>query len=152
MQDSSSDYVDVYIYDEGEIPFKALLLALDEGSSLSGVPNIKYKTGEGSWAVTEQEMVIASDFPSPYLMGLFDEMMKDDSLDFTPTLETNRGCPFSCAYCDWGIYKSKLRQFPIERVKAEIDWFSEHKIDLIFGADSNFGILERDEEIIDYMI
>ena len=152
VQDSSSDYVDVYIYDEGEIPFKALLLALDEGSSLSGVPNIKYKTGEGSWAVTEQEMVIASDFPSPYLMGLFDEMMKDDSLDFTPTLETNRGCPFSCAYCDWGIYKSKLRQFPIERVKAEIDWFSEHKIDLIFGADSNFGILERDEEIIDYMI
>ena len=146
------DYIDVVIYDEGEVPFKKLLLAYDEQKDLSEIPNIRYKDINGEWHFTQKSMITETEFPSPYLMGIFDELMLDTSLSFTPTLETNRGCPFSCAYCDWGIYKSKLRQFSMERVKAEIDWFSEHKIDLIFGADSNFGILERDEEIIDYMI
>ena len=85
-------------------------------------------------------------------MGLFDNIIQDNHYSFSATLETNRGCPYTCAYCDWGIYKGKLRNFPMERIKAEIDWFAEHKIDLLFGADSNFGILERDEEITDYML
>lgn len=151
-EDRSTDYVDVYIYDEGEIPFKKLLLALIEENDLSEIPNIKYKTAEGIWKFTSHIVLAETALPSPYLMGIFDGMMKNSNQSFTPTFETNRGCPFSCAYCDWGIYKAKLRQFPMERVKAEIDWFSDHRIDLIFGADSNFGILERDEEIIDYMI
>jgi len=152
--DESENYVDVYIYDEGEIPFKKLLLAWSRDDSLESVPCIKYKAVDGGtlWRYTQSFIILETEFPSPYLTGIFDKIMEDASLSFTPTLETNRGCPFTCAYCDWGIYKSKLRQFPMERVKAEIDWFSEHKIDLVMGADSNFGIYARDEEIIDYMI
>lgn len=148
----SEEFVDIFIYDEGEVAFKGLLLALCHDGDLNIVTNIRYKTSSGIWINTRREIVTETDFPSPYLMGLFDDMLDGSPLSFTPTLETNRGCPFSCMYCDWGIYKSKLRQFPIDKVKAEIDWFSGHKIDLIFGADSNFGIFERDEEIIDYMI
>lgn len=150
--EDASKYVDIFIYDEGEIPFKGILLALSGIGALSEVSNIKYKDASGQWHTTTQEMYAETDFPSPYLTGIFDSIIKNTEFSFTPTLETNRGCPFSCGYCDWGIYKSKLRQFPLERVKAEIDWFSEHQIDLIFGADSNFGIFERDEEIIDYMV
>ena len=78
--------------------------------------------------------------------------MEKNEYSFSPTFETNRGCPFTCAYCDWGVYHAKIRKFPMDRVRAEIDWFSDHKIDLVFGADSNFGLFDRDEEIIDYMV
>jgi len=150
--EESAGYVDIFIYDEGEIPFKQSLLALIGIGNLDDVPNIKYKMTNGKWKVTRQTMITETDFPSPYLTGIFDDIVKNGEFRFTPTLETNRGCPFSCGYCDWGIYKSKLRQFPLERVKAEIDWFADHQVDLIFGADSNFGIFERDEEIIDYLV
>ena len=35
--------------------------------------------------------------------------------------ETNRGCPFSCTFCDWSLTK-KVVEFPLERVHAELDW------------------------------
>ena len=29
------------------------------------------------------------------------------------TLETNRGCPFACTFCDWGsLTYAKIRKFP----------------------------------------
>ena len=40
----------------------------------------------------------------------------------------------------------------MERVKAEFDWISEHKIEYIFCCDANFGLFDRDNEIADYII
>lgn len=148
-------YVDIFIYDEGEIAFKEVLEALAVNGDLQSIPNISYKPTVGGHVFTERKMVMETNFPSPYLMGTFDHMVQlseQKNLNFSATLETNRGCPYSCAYCDWGIYKSKIRKFPMERIKAELDWFAEQKIDLVFGADSNFGIFERDEEITDYLL
>lgn len=146
---SNSDYI--CIYDEGEVAFKEVLKTLAEEGDLGSVCNISYLNGS-QLIFTKREMVTITDFPSPYLSGTFDKIMQNSDYSFSATLETNRGCPYSCAYCDWGVYKSKIRQFPMERIKAEINWFASHKINLVFGADSNFGIFERDEEIIDYLI
>jgi hypothetical protein len=65
--------------------------------------------------------------------------------------ETNRGCPFSCTFCDWGsAVTSKVYQFEINRLYREIEWFADHKIEFIFCADANFGILPRDLDIASY--
>ena len=35
--------------------------------------------------------------------------------------ETNRGCPFSCTFCDWGMATgSKVVEFPSEKLDLEI--------------------------------
>ena len=101
--EEAAEYVDIFIYDEGEIPFKETLLAFEDIGSLKDVSNIKYKNAEGQWHITPKKMYTGTDFPSPYLSGTFDHIMKNTELSFTPTLETNRGCPFSCGYCDWGL-------------------------------------------------
>ena len=150
--DDYENDVDIFIYDEGEIPFRSLLLAYIDNSDLQGIPNISYKDKNRIWKTTERKMLLETDLPSPYLEGVFDLIMEKNEYSFSPTFETNRGCPFTCAYCDWGVYHAKIRKFPMDRVRAEIDWFSDHKIDLVFGADSNFGLFDRDEEIIDYMV
>ncbi len=35
----------------------------------------------------------------------------------------------------------------LDRVYAELDWFSKNKIEFIFCCDANFGILPRDYDI-----
>jgi len=85
---------------------------------------------------------------SPYLEGTFEDLFKKYDYKWTPTWETNRGCPYQCTYCDWGsAIAAKLRNFEEERLYKEIDYFTEKKIDLVFGADANFGILKRDKDL-----
>lgn len=152
VAESEMFYVDYFIYDEGEIAFTELLKALLQESDPRNISNISFQSNTGTHIFTKRQMILNTDFPSPYLEGIFDKMFLKGQYAFSATLETNRGCPYSCGYCDWGIYKAKIRKFPMERIKAEIDWFAAHKIDLVFGADSNFGIFERDEEIADYLV
>lgn len=143
-------FIDFLIHDEGEVPFQKLLLALNGDLNFSEVPNLSYREGN-QMIKTESHYFDVADFPSPYITGVFDEMVQDERYIFSGIFETNRGCPFGCAYCDWGLFKSKIRQFPMERVLAEIDWLSEHQIDYSVCADANFGILDRDMEITDYL-
>ncbi len=67
--------------------------------------------------------------------------------------ETNRGCPFSCAFCDWGsAIASKVYRFDIERLAAEIRWMSEQRIAFVWTADANFGALKRDLELAERVV
>jgi hypothetical protein len=84
--------------------------------------------------------------PSPYLMGLFDAYKGVPRLH--ATLETNRGCPYGCTFCDWGsATTSKIRKFDINRVFGELEWCSEAKVASVSQADANFGVFERDVSI-----
>ncbi len=100
----------------------------------------------------KNRMPILDDIPSPYLEGVFAPLMKSQKQDWVALWETNRGCPFSCAYCNWGsATKTKILTFSLDRLFAEIDWFSRNKIEFIFCCDANFGILERDIKIVEYI-
>jgi len=146
-------FVDFLVHKAGELPFERLLLALLDGTDLGAVPSLSFRQAGGAAGPTGEIPCTGCDFPSPYLAGLFDGMMREHpSLLFSMTIETNRGCPYSCAFCDWGPVRHRLLRMPMERVKAEIDWAAAHRIEYIVNADGNIGILERDGEIVDYVI
>lgn len=68
-------------------------------------------------------------------------------------VETTRGCPYSCAFCDWGsATNSRFRQFSLARVLAELKWIAQNKIEKVFICDSNFGFFPRDLEIARYLV
>lgn len=144
-------YVDFLTHRFGEEPTEGLLVAIAKDEPLDNVSNISYRNSEGKIVTTKYEAQTNTDYPSPYLEGVFDELLKDD-IDFSVLFETNRGCPNSCSFCDWGSLKSKVRLFPMERVIAEIDWFVEHKIEFVFCTDGNFCLFNRDAEIADYIV
>lgn len=139
-------YIDCVIFGEGEETFCSLLQALPCGD-ISGVSNIAYKNMNET-VVTERNYIKNIEhYPSAYLTGVFDKIMSEnENTEFLAVLETNRGCPYSCSYCDWCSDK-KTRFFPMEKVLAEIEWLSRNKISYCFGADSNFGMFERDYDI-----
>lgn len=80
--------------------------------------------------------------PSPFLMGLFAPGLHTQAI-----LETNRGCPFSCSFCFWGLGSKRVRRFSDERVREELDWMFRENILSVFVADANFGMYPRDVEI-----
>ena len=141
-----NSFIDYLIHGEGEIPFKNLLYYLIGQKSIDEIPNISYrKDGEPFSAAKENYDFI--DYPSPYTSGTFDEILKDE-YDFSVIFETNRGCPNQCAFCDWGKLRSKVRLFSREKISAELNWFSKNHIEYIYCADANFGLFDRDIEII----
>lgn len=146
------DYIDILVYGEGEAPFKALLTALNGDCILSGIPNIAYRSNGKEIIKTTAAPPPALDLPSPYLEGYFDRILRNDDFSFCAVLETTRGCPHHCSYCDWGSLGSKIRQFPLEKINKEIEWMAENKIEYFWFADSSFGVLERDKMIVEWLI
>lgn len=145
-------YIDFLIHGEGEETFTALLIQLLQADDFCEISNLSYRSRDNGSIKTREYHSTCSDYPSPYLEGTFDRLIENSGIDFYAIIETNRGCPHNCAFCDWGITKSKVKVFPKQRVLRDIQWIAEHKIEYCFAADANFGILERDEEIADYLI
>ncbi|MBQ7961060.1 MAG: radical SAM protein, partial [Clostridia bacterium] len=141
-------YIDILSHGEGEETIKALLEALVLGTDLEKVNNISYRKPDGTFSRTATKLQDNLDYPSPYLEGWFDDIVeKHPEITFNTILETSRGCPNQCAYCDWGLLKAKTRLFPIERIREEVRWMSDHKIAFVWGADANFGMFKRDIDI-----
>ena len=150
------DYIDILVHGDGEIPFSEILLErLSNRPDFSKVCNLSLNIG-GKTLQTEIKKgnPDLSIIPSPYLTGIFDEIIKLP-YTYTASLETNRGCPYGCAYCDWGsplMKCNKMSLFDEQRVKDEIEWFGKNKIEFVMGCDSNFGIFPRDNGFVDKFI
>lgn len=88
--------------------------------------------------------------PSPYTSKVFDQIVKNNpDAVWQMTIETNRGCPYQCTFCDWGsLTYSKIKKFSIERVQGDLTWAANNPVTYIYCADANFGIFkDRDLEI-----
>src|SRR5204863_5557334 len=89
-------------------------------------------------------------YPSPYTTGEFNHWIDDKA--YLP-LETNRGCPYGCTFCDWGAATlSKVARMSMERVLGEVEFAARHRIMNIGFCDANFGILQRDVDIARYVV
>ena len=145
-------FIDILCHGEGEETFRDVLIAALSGDFAS-VNNISYRVGDRTVSTQRTVPGEIAGYPSPYTDGWFDEIIENHpEITFNAILETSRGCPHRCAYCDWGLLKSKTRLFPMERILAEIKWMSEHKIAFVWGADANFGLFDRDVEIAQALI
>jgi len=64
--------------------------------------------------------------------------------------ETNRGCPYKCAFCDWGSATSdKIRRLTEDTVMEDLEAFSKLGVTYVFNADANFGIFKDDIKYIE---
>ncbi len=170
MQDRRA--IDYYVPNEGEIPFLRILQAF---SSLSSDRSqLTQHSLEGTWSLTDDakafkdarldisiaepaggidprtgRLLDLDDIPSPYLSGILDGFLADDS--YIPLVETNRGCPYSCTFCSCGdMSKSKSSSFPVERVLKELDYIAAQnvsRVSYLYIGDANFGLFQRDVEI-----
>jgi putative methyltransferase len=145
----SHPYVDVLVHHEGEIPFMNLLLSfLEENEDVSAIEGITYnQNGRAIHTGGNPRLPKDLPIPSPYLNGLFDGFIESSSGARIGLWETNRGCPFACSFCDWGVRTmNRLRLHDFEKVAAEIVYMARKQIADLYITDCNFGIFQRDLE------
>jgi len=156
-------HVDIAVRGEGEQTLAELLERLghwvprtDWGTALGTVSGITFCPSEEdrTFVVRTNDRPTITDLdtiPSPYTTGLFDA--SGDTNWIFAILETNRGCPYGCTFCDWGSYTlQKIRRFSMDRIHGEISWIGQSHIEALFIADANFGILPRDVDVAEAIV
>jgi hypothetical protein len=148
-------HVDIAVHGEGELTTAELLDALAPSllagtpdlTVLRDVPGLSFRVGEEVVHTGHRDRLTDLNVvPSPFLTGLFD-VHAAANVNMA-IVETNRGCPYGCTFCDWGsATQSRIRKFDLERVFAELEWCATNEVKQVFVADANFGIFERDVEI-----
>lgn len=147
---------DIAVLGEGEAALPEVLDALQvidgvveiDRTRLADIAGIAFVDTDGRFVRTADRPRIAEldRLPSPFLHGLFDHCTNTNISGWL--LETNRGCPYGCTFCDWGsATNSRVRLFDLERVFAEITWGAERGLAGLGFCDANFGMFARDVEI-----
>jgi len=114
-------FLDVVIKGEGEITFSELLEYYLGQAGIEEIAGITYRSnGQVIENPDRPPIENLSEIPSPYLEGI---LIPRDKVTY---IETYRGCIFKCHYCFEGKNLPKLRFFPDERVKKEIDFIMSH--------------------------
>jgi hypothetical protein len=149
--------IDLVVHSEGEETF-ARILRENLGSepdfrSIEGC-SVNHR-GQLTQAPPARRIRDLEALPSPYLEGIFDPLLAGNpDAQWNAVIETNRGCPYHCTFCDWGsLTYSKVTKTDRSRVLAEVEWLARNRISYVLPADANFGIFaERDQEIIDHFV
>jgi len=87
---------------------------------------------------------------SPYIhcfndMKRFVKQAHDNGKRVICSLETNRGCPYQCSFCDWGSdTNSKIRMWNEDMMLDALDHIVRLQPNLVFVNDANYGSFERD--------
>ncbi len=150
-------YVDILVHGEGELTFRDVLREnLKTNPDWSNIPGISYRTSDGKTQTTSRRQSSWTEMLSAYADGYLNNAIKrcqSDNLQFYALWETNRGCPYSCSFCDWGSSTmSKIRRFSEERVFEDVEFFGKSAISNLFICDANFGLLTRDLEITEQLV
>lgn len=148
--------VDIVVRQEGELAFAQILDNYNDIEKIKQYPGLLINVNGNIIDTGEAIRVEESQLQySPYLEGVFDKLVSDNpSVEWNCTLETNRGCPYQCTFCDWGgLTYSKVKKLGLERVFGELEWMGKNKIGAMHIADANFGIfVERDNLIVDKIL
>lgn len=132
----SHAFIDSVVLGEGEVSFFNLLKDYLKGDLLT--------------IYSPKRINSLEELPSPYTTGVFSDIIESNpDIKWQATLETDRGCPYKCTFCDWGsVVNSKIFQFSLDRVQSELDWVAKNNVVYIYFGNANFGILKkRDLEI-----
>lgn len=130
-------WVDIFVAGAGEEVFKEILL---------NFPNYK------KWYRLDKDNKYRYETPTVYIDGTFDKFLNIDQ-KFSATIETTRGCPFKCNFCDWGDATGSV----VSKYDSDVNYQTIDKIleaDNITGMriiDANWGMYERDLDMTKYI-
>jgi len=139
------DALDVIFLGEAEITLQQFL-DCDGPGQWREIPGLAFVENGAIVTTAPRERCKDLDqFPSPLeVLQLTDE--SGQPLYESIAYETSRGCPFKCAFCEWGTgaIGSKMYQWSLQRIRNDWEKIIAAGIKDIWLADSNFGALKQD--------
>jgi radical SAM superfamily enzyme YgiQ (UPF0313 family) len=134
--------VDAIVRGEGELTFRELVAALEQGSPLSGVKGLWYRTRSGFVQTPPRSISAIEDGsiapPKREARVLSGYTMLGRGVD---VVETSRGCTFDCSFCSIIEMRGRnFHRFPIPRVIADIADARQRGARVIFLVDDNITL------------
>jgi len=129
------DFVDAISIADGEDVFREIVgLPNRSAGELAKVKGIAVPSPTG-WVETEKRPLLEplDRIASPYQMGL----MPHGQVAF---LETYRGCPLSCRFCEWGVSGDARRVFSKEYIARELTAFKAQNAKGVFLLDAGLNL------------
>ena len=128
-------YLDALAEGDGESVIQSLLRAPDlTRESLRRIGGLALPNPDGSWTTTGPAQAMAmDDIPSPYQQGL----MPKGAVSY---LETYRGCPLACRFCEWGATRPAKDVFSADYITREIDAFEALEAPAVFLLDAGLNL------------
>jgi len=136
--------VDVVVDGEGERTIRDLMCWLFRSTPLSEIVGITFRQGGQPTKTADRPRVKSlHELASPYAKPTAELRQADVAL-----WETNRGCPYHCAFCHWGgAVGQKISRSELDRLRAELEVIASAGVPAMFLCDANFGILPQDVEV-----
>lgn len=142
----------------GEPVLTQILDSLAQGSfDISQIPNIRYP-GHGRLVQMSTARIDVRSFKwvpvfqrhKDYIKKVVDYHRTQNQDVFINLLyEGSRGCPYGCAFCEWGLYtNSKVNFKPLELMLEDIEILKEVDIDRWDFIDANLGSRQEDVDIV----
>jgi hypothetical protein len=154
--------VDMFVRDEGEVAFLKIVqkyMELEEDTkglrdSIDELGNSFYINDAGALMHGPQLPRITNldEIPSPYLNGMFDTLLEGGV--YLPMIQTNRGCPFACTFCQEGEdYFTAVRRHSLEFTAKELDYIADrvNPDNGLFITDSNWAMYKEDVDVAKHL-
>jgi radical SAM superfamily enzyme YgiQ (UPF0313 family) len=128
-------YLDVMVEGDGELIFRDIARLPDlTRTALNGIGGLTFPDGE-KWKRTVRPNATAplDLMPSAFQLGL----MPPGSVAY---LETFRGCPLSCRFCEWGAMDKEQGVFSSAYIARELRAFRRAEAPAIFLLDSGLNL------------
>lgn len=152
-----SEAIDVVVLGEGEVTFTDLLDATSpaEWPAVKGLAWLEGRNGSSHVVRTPERprTVDLNVFPSAL------EVIELRDAAGTPryrsvAYETNRGCPYRCAFCEWGtgLIGSKIYTYDHARVRRDAETLAAGGVETYFICDANYGLFPDDESLAAHLV
>ncbi len=147
--------VDYLVRSEGEVTFRELLRALEQGTGVEGIGGLSYKNG-GNWVHNPARAPHRLEDSEIRLPKRDARVLKGYTLlgRQVDVIETSRGCTFDCSFCS--IIEMRGRNFhtySFDRVLADIRDARDHGARTIFLVDDNITLnVKRFEALCEAII
>lgn len=110
---------DVYVIEsQGELALSRIVECLDQGGSLSKVPNIVYRGDDGKLHASTGGNGESNSLDENFVRW---ESFADEDLGPTLQTRTARSCAFKCAFCAYPTRAGKLTLASLDTIERELD-------------------------------
>lgn len=132
--DALAGAVDVLVINEGEETFREIVAAVDRSpAALASLPGLAVRM-DGRWRESvARPLGDLNLLASPYEMRL----MRPAPMGI---LQTYRGCPFTCSFCEWGTMESPRRVRDVDSLVAEFDAMDRLGVRAALLADAGLNL------------
>lgn len=126
--------VDALVIGEGEETFRDIVALEDRSPGrILELPGVAVRRDEAWLESPSRQLADLNTLASPYRLGL----IGGDGLGI---MQTYRGCPFTCSFCEWGTLESPKRVRDVGGIVAEFDGMARIGLGGLLLADAGLNL------------